>query len=80
MKPIVYVETSVVSYLTARPSRDLDYCGAANVDTRMVEAGGASLDPRTVHHAAWKADCALSRHVPTSEIKVVMAARGDFAW
>jgi hypothetical protein len=44
MKPKVYVETSVISYLTSRPNRDLVIAGNQQVTQEWWQTGRAGYD------------------------------------
>lgn len=44
MKPKVYIETSVISYLTARPSRDIIIAGHQQITREWWQAHRESFD------------------------------------
>jgi hypothetical protein len=45
MKPKVYLETTIASYLTARTSRDLVVGGSSRVDRGVVEPAPKPVQP-----------------------------------
>lgn len=76
MKPTVYIETSVVSYLTARPSRDLIVAGHQQITTywwdHIIPAVNAFVSELVLEEAS-KGDenAAASRLARVAEIPVL---------
>jgi hypothetical protein len=65
MKPVVYIETSVISYLTARPSRDVVIAGRQAITLDWWERERQGLDLRVsalVEDEAGRGDAAAADH------------------
>jgi predicted nucleic acid-binding protein len=81
MKPTVYIETSVVSYLTARPSRDLIVAGHQQVTAdwwaEVLPSVAAFVSELVLEEAAKGDENAAAQRLARIEVFPVLEAVGE---